>query len=83
MDGHINLEKKEKNRRLQDYGDKDFKKVKNFLETKNSFGIQKFKGIFLKNGENPEIWNVLCEKFMKLFIDRDFCQNKEKSCWMR
>lgn len=80
MDGHINLEKERKKIGVsRTTAIKDFKKVKNFLETKKIVLESKnSKGIFLKNGENPEIWNVLCEKFMKLFIDRDFLSKQRK-----
>lgn len=58
---------------------KDFKKVRDFLETKGLFLESKnSKGIFLKEQDSIELREILCEKILKLFVDRDFLSRQRK-----
>lgn len=78
--GEINLEKERKKIGVSRTTIlKDFKVVKEFLknngietESKNS------KGIFLKVKDSEDIRIILCEKIMKLFIDRDSLSKQRK-----
>ena len=81
LDGFINLEKE---RQLMGISRttaiKDLKKVKEFLEEKNiKVESRNSKGIFLKEVNDGNLYNILCEKIMKLFIDREFLSKQRKA----
>lgn len=73
LNGEINLEKERKKIGVARTTIlKDFKVVKEFLKEKNIETESKnSKGIFLKEKDNEEIRRILCERIMKLFIERD------------
>ncbi|MCQ8212247.1 hypothetical protein NON08_06865 [Cetobacterium somerae] len=80
LDGFINLEKE---RQLMGVSRttaiKDLKKVKEFLEEKNiKVESRNSKGIFLKEVNEGNLYNILCEKIMKLLIDREFLSKQRK-----
>lgn len=80
LDGYINLEKERQAMGVsRTTAIKDLKRVREFLmeegievESKNS------KGIFLKEINEGNLYNILCEKIMKLFIDREFLSKQRK-----
>ena len=81
LDGFINLEKE---RQLMGISRttaiKDLRKVKEFLEEKNiKVESRNSKGIFLKEVNDGNLYNILCEKIMKLFIDREFLSKQRKA----
>ncbi|WP_432204610.1 hypothetical protein ACQ9ZF_07110 [Cetobacterium somerae] len=80
LNGHINLEKE---RQLMGVSRttaiKDLKKVKEELEEKNiKVESKNSKGIFLEEENSKNLSGILCEKIMKLFIDRDFLSKQRK-----
>ncbi|MGL5780251.1 hypothetical protein [Cetobacterium sp.] len=80
LDGYINLEKERQAMGVsRTTAIKDLKKVREFLE-KNEINVESrnSKGIFLKEINEGNLYNILCEKIMKLFIDREFLSKQRK-----
>lgn len=80
LDGYINLEKERQAMGVsRTTAIKDLKKVREFLE-KNGINVESrnSKGIFLKEINEGNLYNILCEKIMKLFIDREFLSKQRK-----
>ncbi|MGL5645809.1 hypothetical protein [Cetobacterium sp.] len=80
LDGYINLEKERQAMGVsRTTAIKDLKKVREFLE-KNEINVESrnSKGIFLKEVNEGNLYNILCEKIMKLFIDREFLSKQRK-----
>lgn len=80
LDGYINLEKERQAMGVsRTTAIKDLKKVREFLE-KNKINVESrnSKGIFLKEINEGNLYNILCEKIMKLFIDREFLSKQRK-----
>ncbi|MGL5701666.1 MAG: hypothetical protein ACRCW5_00635, partial [Cetobacterium sp.] len=80
LKGYINLEKERQQMGVsRTTAIKDFKRVRELLE-KNSIFIESrnSKGIFLKEPNNTKITEILCEKLMKLFAERDFLSKKRR-----
>ena len=80
LDGYINLEKERQAMGIsRTTAIKDLKKVREFLE-KNGINVESrnSKGIFLKEINEGNLYNILCEKIMKLFIDREFLSKQRK-----
>ena len=80
LNGYINLEKE---RHLMGVSRttaiKDLKSVKEFLEKKGiKMESRNSKGIFLKDVNDGNLYNILCEKIMKLLIDREFLSKQRK-----
>ncbi|MBC2850854.1 hypothetical protein H5J22_05315 [Cetobacterium sp. 8H] len=80
LNGYINLEKERQQMGVsRTTAIKDFKKVREFLEMKGLFLESKnSKGIFLKEQDSKELRGILCEKIMKLFVDREFLSRQRK-----
>ncbi|MEG1582578.1 MAG: hypothetical protein RR344_01380 [Cetobacterium sp.] len=80
LNGYINLEKERQQMGVsRTTAIKDFKKVRDFLETQGIFLESKnSKGIFLKEQDSKELREILCEKILKLFVDRDFLSRQRK-----
>lgn len=80
LDGYINLEKERQAMGVsRTTAIKDLKKVREFLEEEGiKVESRNSKGIFLKEINEGNLYNVLCEKIMKLFIDREFLSKQRK-----
>lgn len=80
LDRYINLEKERQTMGVsRTTAVKDLKKVREFLEKKEiKVESKNSKGIFLKDINEGNLYNILCEKIMKLFIDRDFLSKQRK-----
>ena len=58
---------------------KYLKKIREFLEEeKIKVESRNSKGIFLKEVNEGNLYNILCEKIMKLLIDREFLSKQRK-----
>lgn len=78
--GYINLEKERQRIGVsRTTAIKDFKKVKEELE-ENGIQIESknSKGIFLIEKDNEDIRIILCEKILKLYLERDFLSVQRK-----
>ncbi|MGL5279754.1 MAG: hypothetical protein ACRC8M_11875 [Cetobacterium sp.] len=77
---HINLEKERQRIGVsRTTAIKDLKKVREFLEEEGiKVESKNSKGIFLKEINEGNLYNILCEKIMKLFIDREFLSKQRK-----
>lgn len=80
LDGYINLEKERQAMGVsRTTAIKDLKKVREFLEEEGiKVESRNSKGIFLKEINEGNLYNILCEKIMKLFIDREFLSKQRK-----
>lgn len=80
LDGYINLEKERQAMGVsRTTAIKDLKKVREFLEEEGiKVESRNSKGIFLKEINEGNLYNMLCEKIMKLFIDREFLSKQRK-----
>lgn len=80
LDGYINLEKERQAMGVsRTTAIKDLKKVREFLEIEGiKVESRNSKGIFLKEINEGNLYNILCEKIMKLFIDREFLSKQRK-----
>ena len=80
LDGYINLEKERQAMGVsRTTAIKDLKKVREFLEEEGiKVESRNSKGIFLKEINEGNLYNILCEKIMKLFIDREFLSRQRK-----
>ncbi|MHA4989700.1 BglG family transcription antiterminator [Cetobacterium somerae] len=80
LNGHINLEKERQAIGVsRTTAIKDLKKVREFLEGEEIIvESRNSKGIFLKEVNEGNLYNILCEKIMKLFIDREFLSKQRK-----
>lgn len=80
LNGYINLEKERQQMGVsRTTAIKDFKKVREYLQEQEIFLESKnSKGIFLKEEDNLKIRYILCERMMKLFVDRDFLSRQRK-----
>ena len=78
--GYINLEKERQRIGVsRTTAIKDFKIVKEELEEKGILLESKnSKGIFLIEDDNEEIRKILCEKILKLYLERDFLSVQRK-----
>lgn len=78
--GYINLEKeRQKIGVSRTTAIKDFKVVKEELEERGVFLESKnAKGIFLIEEDNETIRKILCEKILKLYLERDFLSVQRK-----
>ncbi len=80
LKGYINLEKERQELGVsRTTAIKDFKSVRELLE-KNSIFLESknSKGIFLKEPNSTKVTEILCEKLMRLFVERDFLSRKRK-----
>lgn len=80
LDGFINLEKERQVMGVsRTTAIKDLKKVREFLEERGiEVESRNSKGIFLKEVNVGNLYNILCEKMMKLLIDREFLSRQRK-----
>lgn len=80
LDRYINLEKERQTMGVsRTTAVKDLKKVREFLEKKEiKVESKNSKGIFLKDINEGNLYNILYEKIMKLFIDREFLSKQRK-----
>jgi|GEM_PF-5107715 len=80
LDGYINLEKERQAMGIsRTTAIKDLKKVREVLEEKGiKVESKNSKGIFIKEVNEGNLYNMLCEKIMKLFIDREFLSKQRK-----
>ncbi|MGL4641701.1 MAG: hypothetical protein ACRCVB_01320 [Cetobacterium sp.] len=80
LKGYINLEKERQQMGVsRTTAIKDFKRVRELLETNKIFiESRNSKGIFLKESNNTRITEILCDKLMRLFAERDFLSKKRR-----